>query len=61
MSHEEGENTVCLCGHTARWHSHYGRGVCEYGEPCECERFAVDDELSDQVDPDRIRDERYQR
>lgn len=55
------ETQVCECGHTAHWHSHYGQGVCEHGYPCECEKFWIDDEANDAPDPDRRRDERYQR
>ncbi len=47
-------NEVCACGHTAYWHSHDGAGVCEHGEPCECEAFHDD---HDESDEDRAYDE----
>jgi hypothetical protein len=30
---------ACRCEHTAFWHSHDGKGACEYGADCRCERF----------------------
>ncbi len=47
----------CECGHEAHWHSHGGAGVCEHGEPCECEAFSDHDDDRDGPDDDRAYDE----
>ena len=38
----DAESGTCRCGHSGLWHSHEGRGDCEYGADCDCKRFEVD-------------------
>src|SRR5215831_12569989 len=33
--------SACVCGHTARWHSHDGTGDCEHDGECECRSFVA--------------------
>jgi hypothetical protein len=30
---------LCVCGHTAHWHSHRGAGDCEHDGRCRCQQF----------------------